>query len=312
MTTSDPSQKHVPAGPVDHHPAGLNRRDFLRQTSMAAAGLAVPCLRKPCRFEDRPVGDIVLRFATASDGHHGCTAYDDARHADLARWLTAEKQGAGLDLFIHLGDLGHHRPPVYKEEISAVKKVLLKPLGVDVFAARGNHDYLDDSGWEEIIGHPPDHAFERGDCGFIIGSSTDGPAGTVRCPGADAVRRLKDQLARFARKKYVFYFSHVFPFRDLRGGQITVACSEVTALLHGSRNVIASYHGHMHLTDYVLTKKAFGRDLHYCFHGRFGWTWGPWYRGYRITEIYRGGTVYTYQYDPGSQEVVNATVLGQA
>jgi hypothetical protein len=288
----------------------MDRRDFLRQASMAAAGLAVPCLHKPCRFDERPVGDIVFRFATASDGHYGGTAYDDTRHADLARWLRQEKEVAGLDVFIHLGDMGHHRPPVYKQEIHAVQRILLKPLAMDVFAARGNHDYLSDAEWEKEFGYPPNHAFERGDCGFIIGSSTDGRNGTVQCPGADATQWLSDRLARFSKKKYVFYFSHVFPYRDLRGGQITVACPEVTALLHGSRNVIASYHGHMHLTDYVFAKKACGRELHYCFHGRFGWTWGTLYRGYRITEIYRDGTVYTYQYNPKSGEAVNAAILG--
>lgn len=300
---------HTIAVQTHHYPGGISRREFLQQTSIAASGLAVPCLHKPCRFDERPVGDIVLRFATASDGHHGGTEKDDVRHADLARWLNMEKKGIGLDFFIHLGDVGHHRHPDYEGEIDTVKRILFKPLDMDVYAARGNHDYLDDSGWKKAIGHPPNHAFERGQYGFIIGSSTDGRTGTVQCPGADTIRWLENQLSLFSQKKYVFYFSHVFPCRDPRGGQITVACPEVTTLLHGSKNVIASYHGHMHLTDYILTKDACGRELHYCFHGRFGWTWGVLYRGYRITEVYKNGTVFTYQYNPEAKEAINSAIL---
>lgn len=279
----------------------MTRRNFLKASAVAVAALVLPVGFTACDTDARPTGELALRFATASDTHYQGRQSDMDCLNDLVQWLNAEKQNSGLDLFVHCGDISHSSA-TSASELATVKAYLDKNLNMPWHAARGNHDFVNDADWQAIMGTSVNHALTIGKCGFIIGSSTDGVGGNPSCI---ETTWLSEQLSNMSNRNYTFFFSHIYPDNDVQGGEVVNQCPEVLTLLAATNNFGASYHGHMHTTDYIVNNGS----VCYCFDGHSGDTWGTVYRGYRITEVFKNGAVYTYQYNPGTGEMVNSRLM---
>ena len=103
----------------------------------------------------------------------------------------------------------------------------------------------------------------------------------------------ESSLKKYEDKKGVFDSLHINQNKATRHG---VACSEVAALLEGTKNVLCVFNGHDHDVDNVI----YSNDRAYLFDGHVGGSWGTNYRGYRIVEADEQGKVRTYQCNPGA------------
>jgi hypothetical protein len=84
-----------------------------------------------------------------------------------------------------------------------------------------------------------------------------------------------------------------------------VDCPAIIELLGNHLRVAAVYQGHDHETDGT----KFASNTNYAWDGRFGGSFGVHYNGYRVTELRRDGSIFTYQYDPATSSIVNSNRL---
>lgn len=270
----------------------LSRRSLLRT---AATLPVVAGLRAPLGAQDSTPGrSRGLRFAIASDGHFGQPGTDFKRHhAELIQWLNLEAKGKGLDFVIFNGDLIHDQP-----EFLPLVKEAYGPLQVPYFTVKGNHDKVSPEAWKECWGIEQNHDFARGDSAFLLGC-TSNENGEYLSPD---LPWLRSALERHASKATIFVFLHIAQHPFTKHG---ISSPEATALLEGTPNVAAIFHGHDHNLDNVIYS---GGKAHF-FDGHFGGNWGTNYRGYRIVELSDLGRWNTYQCNPAAF-YVNQDLIG--
>lgn len=272
---------------------GFSRRDFLRSTfgSVVLIGLGnslqsfVPGdVRLPSRK------DLKLRFALASDGHYGepGTNYV-ADHENMANWLNKEAQGRGLDFAVINGDIFHNDPKYLPEAKAAWDK-----LKLPYYVSHGNHDMTEEANWQSVWGIPFYHAFEKKDTGFIILDTAD-IKGNYTGPDLARTKALLDQ---YRSKKQVYVFMHITPSKWTKHG---IDRADVMELFAGQPNLKAVFHGHDHHEDNVREKEG----KYYFWDAHIAGSWGTEYKGYRIVEILKDGSVLTYQTNPTLGKQVN-------
>lgn len=233
---------------------------------------------------------IRLRFAIASDGHYGQpqTAYE-AMHDEMIHWLNREKKGRGLDFSFINGDILHDDASF----LPAVKNKFDR-LAMPYYVSHGNHDRVEEAGWQQVFGRPWHYSFSQKQVPFLVLNTAD-VSGKYSCPD---LLWTEKELQRFASAPALFVFMHITPFRWTTNG---INCPELVALLEKHSNVKAVFHGHDHDQDGV--KEHRGR--HYFFDSHIGGSWGTEYRGYRVVEVLKDGAVISYQMNPGDGKVVN-------
>jgi|GEM_PF-324185 len=235
----------------------------------------------------------VFRFAVASDGHFGQEDTDyEANFDRLIGYLNRENESRQLDFVVLVGDLFHNDP----RYLAPVKKKL-DQLVMPYYAVRGNHDMATDRNWEKTWGYPDNHAFELGDYGFILASTSD-ETGEYLCADTDW---LWQQLDAYHEKKGIFVFMHITP-KDWTGSGID--CPEVRNALETHDNVMAVFQGHDHDEDGLKV----WAQVPYYFDGHFGGSFGTPLPGYRIVEMDAEGTMKTYQFRMDVSPISNETV----
>ncbi len=263
----------------------MQRRTFL-QTTLGLSSLAF------LQTNAAPPA-LVLRFATASDGHFGQPGVDsETNFRKLNEWMGAEKAGKGLDFVVINGDLFHDDP-----KLAPQVKASFDRLPVPYYVTRGNHDHLTAEQWQQTWGYGLNHSFTRGDYAVLLGDTSDGKGGYV-CPDA---RWLESELAKHAGKRGIFAFLHITPAKWTDNG---IDCPAVMALLQKTPNLLATFHGHDH--DQDGQKRAGSTGKPHFWSGHFGGNWGTVYKGYRVVEVFADGSWRTYQFNPEREPVVNA------
>jgi hypothetical protein len=235
-------------------------------------------------------GKIRLRFAVASDGHYGQpkTAYE-AMHDEMIGWLNREKKGRGLHFSFINGDLLHDDAsylPAVKEKFDR--------LTMPYYVSHGNHDHVEEAAWQKAFGQPWHYSFQQKGVPFLVLNTAE-VSGKYTCPDLGWTEK---ELERFATAPEVFVFMHITPFKWTDNG---IDCPELVALLGKHPNVKAIFHGHDHDQDAVKEHKG----KHYFFDSHIGGSWGTDYRGYRIVEVLKNGSVISYQMNPLAGKVVN-------
>jgi hypothetical protein len=91
---------------------------------------------------------------------------------------------------------------------------------------------------------------------------------------------------------------HITPFKWTDNG---IDCPELIRLFQKHPNVKAVFHGHDHDQDNVKEHKG----ISYFFDSHIGGSWGTEYRGYRVVEVLKEGSVLSYQMNPAAGKVVN-------
>jgi len=288
----------------------FNRREFLR---VSCGGMV--CAILPYRTFQRRVlpssDQIVARFAVGGDLHFGQGEFEK-NATNLVDWMNREHDQRGLDMFFLNGDIVHDTTDQY----FPLKERFLARLQMPMWAVKGNHDFLaEKQTWQEIWGHPENHAIKQGEYSYIIAdTSREDNQDSTQYSAADfdwlttTLEKHRDQQAVFMvmhiaqRREGVadwpkFGVGHSRPERAAEG-------ERVMQLMESTSNLAGVFHGHNH--------NERGRYLSggkpYFFCSRLGHTWGN-IIGYRIVEVYRDGTAKTYQYDPSKDAVLEAHQL---
>lgn len=276
----------------------LSRRRFLQSTIksviLLGMGNTLPSFM-PAGFILPPRKDVKLRFAMASDGHYGEpeSAYA-GRHEEMTSWLNKEAKGRGLDFVVVNGDIFHNDPAFLPEAKKAWDR-----LKVPYYVSHGNHDMTEETHWEQVWGMPFDHGFAKKDAGFIILNTAD-IKGVYTGPDLE---RTKALLEKYRSCQHLFVFMHITPLKWTKYG---IDRPDIVALFSRQQNLKAVFHGHDHDEDGMKEKDG----KYYFWDAHVAGTWGTAYKGYRVVEILKDGSVLTYQTDPSIARQVNNNRIG--
>lgn len=207
----------------------------------------------------------------------------------MVQWLNKEKQDRGLNFSVINGDLFHDKP----ELLPQVKQVW-DTLSMPYYVSHGNHDKVSEEMWKNTFGYGWHHAFDWKDCGFLILNTAD-IEGKYICPDLSFAQQ---QLQQYAGKKHCFVFMHIAPAKWTPNA---IECRELTDLFAQQPNLRGIFHGHDHDQDGM--KELGGK--HYFFDSHIGGNWGTPYNGYRIVEVLKDGSIFTYQMNATASVQVN-------
>lgn len=273
-----------------------SRRDFI-DTTTKAVGLtllsgvsALSCKKTATDTPSSNPNPILLRFATASDGHYGYDGVDYKKQFNtLVTALNNEKRVKGLDLCIINGDIVNNRVDLLGEA-----KTALDNLNCPYYVTKGNHDTTTDDNWEKIWKIPVNYSFKQKNCGFVL-VTTSNENGDYLCPNP---AYLQQTLGGLTDMENIFIFMHITPNNWTTYG---IDCKQVRNSINNTPNVRAIFNGHDHQEDGI----KYYEGNPYLFSGHFGANWGVSYYGYRIVEVYKNNTVKTYTVDPVTNMPIN-------
>jgi 3',5'-cyclic AMP phosphodiesterase CpdA len=259
-----------------------SRRSFLKNVSFATAFFAVGGFKKISAstvFENR--NKVVLRFVVASDAHYGQpgTAYDEMIEKIIGQINSFHKE-APLDFCVINGDIIHNEKlllPLAKQKLDA--------LNPKYYVTRGNHDMVSADYWQEVWGMPLNHMVEVKENAIILGD-TSNEAGKYLSPNLEW---LQEQLEANKKRKHVLLFLHI-PQKAWTSNAVNTPAFE--SLIDKYPNVTAIFHGHEHDQDGV--KLLGSRQTPCLFDAHMGGSWGTPYKGFRVVEILKDGTLVSY------------------
>jgi hypothetical protein len=253
----------------------MNRRPFLQKISLLGSTLLTMPFISYGKMEFPK--STRLKFITASDGHWGQPNTDfEGSHQNLIDAVRREKE---VDFVVFNGDLIHDEPKLLPE----VKQVYDR-LDVPWFVARGNHDRVDRSDFQQIMGQSTNFSFiEKEDYGMLILDCSN-ILGEYLCVDIEFAKAI---LEEYQKLSHVFVFVHISQNDWTRHG---VACQPFLDLISSFPNVRATFHGHDHDVDgqMIYKKKPF------LWSGHFGGNWGNPFPSYRVCEVGENGKAITY------------------
>lgn len=268
----------------------MNRKKFLQLASSVTVLLANGKITRASTL----IGDrskLAFRFAVASDGHFGEPNTDyNAHFGNIVSVINSDHAKRPFKFAVVNGDIVHDD----KSHYPAAKKAL-DGLQCKYYVTQGNHDHVTPDEWNSIWGMPVNLDFTYNKCAFIL-ATTSNEKGEYLCPD---VKWMTDKLNEHKNNE-VFVFIHINP------GALTknaVDCPELFQLLAKHKNVRAVFNGHDHDQDDVKMKN----NIPFVFDAHFGGSWGTAYRGYRVVEVMKDGSVVTYIMNPAS--AINQTVI---
>jgi len=263
-----------------------SRRSFLKNVSYATAFFAVGGFKKMSAsavFENRK--NVALRFVVASDAHYGQpgTAYDEMIEKITAQINNFHTE-APLDFCVINGDIIHnekHLLPLAKQKLDA--------LDPKYYVTRGNHDMVSADYWNEVWGMPLNHAVVVKNQAIILGD-TSNEEGKYLSPD---LTWLAQVLESNKHRKHAFLFLHI-PQKAWTANAVNTPAFE--ALVDQYPNISAIFHGHEHDQDGV---KLLGtRQIPCLFDAHMGGNWGTPYKGFRVVEVLKDGTLQSYMMNP--------------
>lgn len=262
----------------------MRRSDFLKQSS---AALLILSSGKVVRFFDHYENELrkkpVLRFIVASDGHFGQkdTEYEKF-FSTLTDNINNQHKENPFAFCVVNGDIIHD-----DKNFFAPAKNALDKLNVKYYVSQGNHDHCTPEEWNEIWSIPVNLDFKIKKNSVLIGT-TSNKDGTYLCPD---VKWFAEKLEAHKQQKNVFIFIHINPVKQTKHG---VDCPEFFELLSRYKNVKAIFNGHDHDEENIKMKG----NLPFIFDAHFGGNWGTSYRGFRIVELRKDNSLFTYIMNP--------------
>ncbi|WP_234572115.1 metallophosphoesterase family protein [Rhodohalobacter sp. 614A] len=260
----------------------MKRREFIKRIGIGGFLIANGQLfRTFFTLDDK---DVDFRFLVASDGHYGQpeTDYEDY-FSTIVEKINAYHDSFPSEFVVYNGDIIHDEPQHLKPAFEALSKTNLP-----FYVTKGNHDMVTSGAWEKMWSYPQNHAVTYEDRVILLGT-TSNEMGEYLCPDLDW---FQDSLKTYKSASEIYIFLHITPNNWTEHG---VDCPEFHDLLAGYSNVIAVFNGHDHDQDDI---KISNNNIPYMFDGHFGGSWGTEYRGFRVVERLKDGTLRTYLMDP--------------
>ncbi|MDZ7719227.1 MAG: metallophosphoesterase [Balneolaceae bacterium] len=259
----------------------MKRKEFLRRVTVGGFLIINGQL---FRGSFNPYDNKVdFRFTVASDGHYGQsgTSYQNYYSTIVSKVNRYHKMFPS-EFVIYNGDIIHDDPQYLKPAYKALSK-----SDLSFYVTKGNHDMVTPERWEEIWGYPQNHAVEFGKRVILLGT-TSNIKGDYLCPDKEWFER---QLDHYKTASEIYLFLHITPNNWTDHG---IECPDFHKLLARYENVTAVFNGHDHQEDGIKIEG----EIPFMFDGHFGGSWGTEYRGFRVVEKLKDGTLRTYLMDP--------------
>ena len=274
----------------------MKRKEFLRLTVPAFLLLSNGNIVKAHDYFLIPEHrrKVKLRFVVASDGHYGQpkTEYENYFSTLVSR--INEEHGKNPFAFCVInGDIIHDD----KAHFPAAKQALDK-LALKYYVSQGNHDHATVEEWQAIWNMPVNLDFTIKKNSFLV-ATTSNEKGTYLCPDLDWVRQ---KLEEHRMQDNIFFFLHINP------GKLTkhaVDCPELFELFAKHKNIRAVFNGHDHDEEGIKMRA----DVPFVFDAHFGGSWGTDYRGFRIVELMKDNSLFTYIMNPVDR--INRATIGE-
>lgn len=259
----------------------MKRRDFLRQITVGGF-LVVNGKFFTQLF--RPADDnVIFRFTVASDGHYGQSDTSYERYfSTIVEKINRYHSMFPSEFVVYNGDIIHDDPQFIQPAYEALSKSELP-----FYVTKGNHDMVSPEVWEETWGYPQNHAVEFLDRVILLGT-TSNINGDYLCPDLEW---FEQQLDSNKNVPEVYIFLHITPNNWTDHG---IDCPDFHQLIARYDNITAVFNGHDHQEDGIKIEG----EIPFMFDGHFGGSWGTEYRGFRVVEKLRDGTLRTYLMDP--------------
>jgi predicted phosphodiesterase len=257
-----------------------SRRSFIKQVSFASILLASGKLNSISAAELFDQKDnVVLRFVVASDSHYGQPNTDYQAMMDkVVDQINLYHLTNPLDATVVNGDIIHN-----ESIFLAQAKERIDRLTMPWYVTRGNHDMVSAEFWNKTWGYPLNHQITVKGYPFILMDSSN-EKGEYLSP--DLVW-LKESLDGFKKQKQVFLFVHIPQSKWTKNAIETPAFFE---LLAKYPNIKAVFHGHEHDQDGMKMQG----EIPCYFDAHIGGNWGTDYKGFRVVELMKDGSLATY------------------
>lgn len=257
-----------------------SRRSFIKQVSFASILLASGkwnSISAASLFDQKD--NVLLRFVVASDAHYGQpnTEYQ-AMMDKVVDQINHFNQTNPLEAVVINGDIIHNESKFLPQA-----KQRLDRLTMPWYVTRGNHDMVSAEFWNKTWGYPLNHQITVNGYPFLLMDSSN-EKGEYLPP--DLVW-LKENLDALKKQKQVFLFVHIPQTKWTKNAIETPAFFE---LLAKYPNIKAVFHGHEHDQDGV---KMHGK-IPFYFDAHIGGNWGTAYKGFRVVELMKDGSLATY------------------
>ena len=235
---------------------------------------------------------VKLRFVVASDVHYGQvnTPFEEYLSTAVNRINEEHKKNPFAFAVIN-GDIIHDDKNHCAGARSGLDRLQLK-----YYVSQGNHDMLTPSEWETAWNMPINLDFKIKSSSFLI-ASTSNEKGTYLCPD---LNWMKERLEAHRKQDHVFIFIHINPAKLTNHA---VDCPELYTLFNQYPNIRAVFNGHDHDEEGIKMK---GR-IPFVFDAHVGGSWGTAYRGFRVVELLKDGTIATYILNP--KDIINSAKL---
>ena len=272
----------------------MNRRSFVKYASSVAFLLANGNVLQAGQidWEEWQKRKVLLRFVIASDGHYGQkdTAYEKYFETVVSR-INEEHAAKSFAFCMVNGDIIHDDKSFYPAAKSALDKLQLK-----YYVSQGNHDHVTADEWKAIWDMPVNLDFSIKKTTFLI-ATTSNETGAYLCPD---MAWMTAKLEQHNQQENVIIFIHINPAKQTKFG---VDCPELLELFARYKNIKAVFNGHDHDEEGIKIKN----NIPYIFDAHFGGNWGTAYRGFRVVELMKDGSMGTYIMNPF--EKINEAVV---
>jgi Icc protein len=269
----------------------MNRRLFVKNLStitLLLNGKSIMGSELPFMGNAKPL----LRFVIASDLHYGQDKTPYALMTDTAlghiKQMHAENS---FDFGVLNGDLVHDNISFFEE-----LKQKVDTLPFPYYVTQGNHDLATKEEWETAWKQPLNFEIKKGNT-VLLFASTSNKKGEYLPPD---LTWLGEKFREHAKAKHVLLFIHIPPIKWTKHA---IESTPFVDLVKKQKNLRAVFHGHEHDQDGI----KWNDGIPYLFDSHVGGNWGTPYKGFRIVELMKDGSMLTWIMNP--TEKINAAEL---
>ncbi len=260
----------------------MKRRHFIQNISLAVF-LANGKTLLASDLSEFGKKKLALRFVVASDGHYGQpkTTYRDFFSTAVSHINDVHEQKK-FDFGVINGDIIHDDVTFLDDAKRALDK-----LNFQYYVTKGNHDIASPELWEYTWKMPLnfDVVVKKN---VLLFGNTSNEKGEYLPPD---MPWLTAKLKEHKNAENIFLFLHIPPIKWTANAINSTAFQE---LVKQHKNIKAVFHGHEHDQDSVKWQDG----IPYLFDSHFGGNWGTNYKGYRIVELCKDGSMLTYIMNP--------------
>lgn len=269
----------------------MNRRHFVQNLSTLALllnGKSIMGAELPGMGNRKPL----LRFVIASDLHYGQAKTEYAAMTDKALdHIKGMHEERAFDFGVFNGDLVHDDISFFGE---LRKKV--DTISFPYYVTQGNHDLATKEQWEKAWEQPINFDIVKGDT-VLLFATTSNETGKYLPPD---MNWLETQFNKHSKAKHILLFIHIPPIKWTKNA---IESTPFQELVKKQKNLRAVFHGHEHDQDGIKWQDG----IPYLFDSHVGGNWGTKYRGFRVVEMQKDGSMLTWIMNP-SEKINEANI----